>query len=80
MRHRWDIYEQLKSRKVQDKRLKKLINLPIDGDQTLLHITDEKEMDIIQFALENGANPNAPNLEKQTPLMVAAGNGQKKSS
>jgi hypothetical protein len=77
MNNRWDLYEQLKLRKVQDKRLKKLLNMPIDGDQTILHISDGSDMFIIKFALDNGANPDSPNLEKQTPLMVAAGNGQR---
>jgi len=75
--NRWDLYEQLKQKKVKDERLANLLNLPRDTDgETLLHISNEKDLDIIEFALDCGANPNATNVKKQTPTMIAAGNGQ----
>lgn len=33
-------------------------------------------MYVIEFALDNGADPNLVNSKKQTPLMISAGNGR----
>jgi len=69
-----DEYKLMKIAGVKDDKLRDILNMNLK-DYTLLHVLKDKDIDIVDFLLENNFNVENLNENKQTPLHVACGDG-----